>query len=35
MKEIPLVILGAGNSTVEILDLIEDINLRENKNIKV
>ena len=35
MKETPLIILGAGNSTVEILDLIDDINFRDKRNLKV
>lgn len=35
MKEKQLIILGAGNSTVEIIDLIEDINKRSLNRIKI
>ena len=35
MTETPLIIIGAGNSTGEIIDIINDINVVSNKKIKV
>ena len=35
MKEKLLIILGAGNSTIEIIDLIEDINKKSLNRIKI
>ena len=36
MKYIPIIILGAGNSTIEIIDQIENINKKNNnKKLKV
>ena len=35
MNAIKLIILGGGNSTLEILDIIEDINKKKNQKINV
>ena len=35
MKEENLIILGAGDSTLEIIDLVNDINKKKTKKIKI
>ena len=35
MNDIPLVLLGAGLSTVEVIDIISDINKSSQKKIKI